>query len=180
MATYAAGQIVTDAELNTGSAQVDLTAYTVSATGLSQASKIWDIPANSSTGGSSWRLTVIGSFTQGTTVEGNNWYMGMGPSAATQVEIVQATSGNYAASAISYWTVIIHFVVNVGGASGTASIWGTMATGDATSHNITWTNGAINSFNTTVDNGLCFLYDWASNVGSPTLTSYFSIFERMS
>jgi len=181
MAVYAAGQVVNSAELNTGTGQVDQTAFTVSVTALTQASKLWDIPALSTTGGSSFRLTVIGKFVFGTTAVGNNWYMGWGPSGATQTEIVQASSSNYTASTTMHFTVIMHLVVNVGGASGSASLFGTMASGDTGSDSITWTNGAIQSaFNTTVDNGMMFLYGWAAITGGPVLTSYFSIFERLS
>lgn len=181
MAVYAAGQIVTDAELNTGSAQVDMTSITVAVTALSGASKLWDIPPNAATGGSSWRLTVVGKFVLGTTAVGNSWYIGYGPGATSTAEIVIASSSNYVASDTLHWTVIIHMVVNVGGSSGSASIFGTMAAGDNASSEITWTNGVTAAaFDTTADNKLCFLYGWSAITGSPILTSYFSIFERMS
>lgn len=180
MAVYRAGQIVTDAELNTGTAQVDLTAITCNTTSSTNCSKTWDIPPNAAQGGSSWRLTTFGKLQMGTTADATSWYMGIGPSAATTVEIVNAAGGDIPASDLVHWIVIIHFVVNVAGASGTCSVWGTMEYGDLTTHELTWTNGAVASFNSTVDNQLSFVFSFGSITGSPTLTSYLSIFERMS
>lgn len=181
MAVYAAGQIVTDAELNTGSAQVDITSFTGTPIALTQESKLWDIPANAATNGSSWRLTVIGKVVMGTTAVGTNWYIGMGPSGATAVEIVQAAAGDIGIGVTVHFVQVMHLVVSVGGASGSASVFGTMDYGDNNNTVLTWTNGATAaSFNTTVDNGLCMLFGFGANTGGPVFTSFFSIFERMS
>lgn len=181
MAVYAAGQIVTEAELNTGSAQVDITTFTVTGTPLTQASNLWDIPAGAAIGGSSWRLTVIGKVVMGTTADGTNWYIGMGPGGTTGVEIVQAAGGDIPVSDTVHFTVVIHQVVTIGGATGSASVFGTVDFGDNASTKLTWTNGATAaSFNTTVDNKLCFLFSFFATTGAPVCTSYTSIFERMS
>jgi hypothetical protein len=181
MAYYYAGQIVSDLELNTGTDQIDLTTTIVTAAALTAGSKLWDIPAGVAMSGSSWRLTVIGKVVMGTTQLLTNWYIGMGPSGATQIEIVQAAAADIPASDTIHFTAVIHQVVNAFGSTGNASVFGTISWGDAASSHLEWTNGSTaHAFDTTVDNKLCFLFSFAATTGAPAMTSYCSIFERMS
>jgi len=182
MALFFAGQIVTDGELNSGSAQVDTTTFTGTPVALTQFSKLWDIPAGSSGAGSSWRLNVLGKSVLGTTAVGQNFFIGFGPAGGTQVQIVDMAGGDQPASSTWWFIIVIHLVINAGGTSGNASVFGT-ASGAAVggTSNLTWTNGSVAaSYNPTVSNKLQFLFTYQAATGTPVFTSYASVFERMS
>ena len=183
MPVFYSGQIITDTELNSGTGcQVDSTIYTGTPTALTQFSNLWDIGPSTAVVGSAWRLTVLGKGVLGTTQQAQNYYIGYGPSGASQQEIVQCSSADQPASSTWVFTVIIHLVITTAGAGGRATITGTLAAGQVPNNSeITWTGGGSNlTFNTTVDNKLCLLLTYGTATGPPVFTTYCSIFERLS
>jgi len=182
MPVFYSGQIVTDVELNSGTGcVVDNTIYTGTPTALTQFSNLWDIGPSQAVVGSAWRLTVLGKTVQDGTQRAQNYYIGYGPSGASQQEIVQCSSADQPINSTWIWTVTIHLVITTAGAGGRATITGTLAAGQVPNNSeITWTGGGSNlTFNTTVDNKLCLLLDFGS-AGTNYFATYCSIFERLS
>lgn len=184
MPIFYSGQLLTDTELNSGTGcQVDSTLYTGTPNNvLTQFSNLWDIGPSQAVVDSAWRLTVLGHSVLGTTQVAQNFYIGYGPSGTTSQEIVQCSSADQPASSTWVFTVIIHLIITTAGAGGRATITGTLAAGEVPNNSeITWTGGGSGLvFNTTIDNKLCFLFSYGSNTGPPVLTTYCSIFERLS
>jgi len=182
MTQYVSGQIISDQVINSGNNQVDSTIYTGTPVALTQFCNLWDIGPGIASAGSAWRLTILGKSLMGGTQVGEYWYIGYGPNAATQVEIVQSSAVNHPINQTWIFTVVIHLIVTSGGAGGRATVVGTMAAGEnpnATA--LTWTNGQSNlAFNTTADNKLCLLLTYTAATGTPLFTTYCSVFDRMS
>lgn len=158
----------------TGSSS-DQTSFTVTATAFTQFSKAWSIPANDAVVGSTYRIRVPYSGTQGSTAQtlalaialsGTNWG-GTG---------VPATFAGVSATFAGWFEAEI--VCTTAGASGVMKLSKIMVAGNAVATNDSGRDGTI-AFNTTIANTFEAVASWGSTTGAPTCTSRGSTFTKV-
>jgi len=178
MPQYLDGQIVSDINLNANGAQVNNTVISGTFTSPTNITTLWDIPANSTTSRSAFRLTAVGTTSMGTTGLNTQWGIGYGPNAATQFIIDQEAQP---ASAVWYYTVTVWVMVNIGGSGGQAYIMGQIRAGQIPNNSaVNWTLGVLPAaWNTTVDNKLSILGNFSASTGTPVFTNNCSVLERL-
>lgn len=178
MPLYQANQIISDANLNANGAQVDNTVISGAFTSPTPFTKLWDISANSSQTGSAWRLTTIGQSVMGTTALAINWGIGYGPNGATTFIIDNETQP---ASSTWYFTVVVWFVINIGGSGGRGYMMGQIRAGQIPNNSVAnWCYGILPfSWNSTVDNKLCMVSYYSATTGSPVCTVSCSVLEKL-
>ena len=178
MPLYAANQIISDVNLNANGAQVDNTVISGAFTSLTNLTKLWDLPANSLSTRSAYRLTAVGTTTLGTTGLNTQWGIGYGPNAATQFVIDQEAQP---ASSTWYYTVTVWLMVNTGGSGGQMYLMGQIRAGQIPNNSVVnWTLGVLPaSLNTTVDNKLSILGNFSASTGSPVFTNNCSVLEKL-
>ena len=156
------------AELSSAQA-ADFTHYTVTADTFTQCSKAWSIPAGDAEVGTTYRLTLSGSGTQG----------------STQQELLFETSGGFAtfgipstfeaASGTFGWKAVFEITVISTGASGTCNVSGWAAANNDP--------GVGFSQAVAFDTLTAFTFEiegrWGSTTGAPTFTCYQSFLERL-
>jgi len=148
----------------------DFTHYTVTAASATQCSKAWSIPANDAQVGTTYRLTLAGNGTQGSTAQG----------------LFFETSGGFAETPLAasfvgtstafFFKVVFEITVITTGSSGTCNVSGTAIAGGSEA-SVGFTQAA--AFNTTS----AFTFEiesfWSSTTGTPTMTCYQSYLERL-
>src|SRR5215469_10840047 len=159
--------------------QGDHTAFTVTAITATALSNTWNIPAGDANADTTYRLTVWGNGTEGTTAQTLTWSIFLNGAATSQ----SATAAALTVSGAFRWHVEIILHVSTTGAGGNGSVnlsgtWGTTASPTVENSFVCGSASATGqAFDTTVTNTLALAVAWASATGAPTISSIGSTFE---
>jgi hypothetical protein len=165
-------------------AWVDITPYTNATASYNQMSNTWPVDAYDPAVGTTYRLTVRGAGTQGSTQQAIGHQVNcLGAATIANRVMAAATIGS---SDVFSWLYAVEITVLTIGATGTARVssdftWtqGTGGSGITATNSVTAITEATASINTTVNGNVALQMAWGSATGGPTLTSYRSVFERI-
>lgn len=178
MPLVTAGSRLTAAMLSEDYSLTDISTTTVAATtSTTQLSRAWAIPAGDADVSTTYRLTAFGLGSQGGTQQQFKFNLKPGGSVA-----VWTTTGFVSASTAFQWRLVSELTVTQTGSAGTCMATMDLSVGNtgATPNNY----GAAGfsqsfAFNTTVVQNMFFQAWMGGTAGSPSVTCYGSIFERL-
>jgi hypothetical protein len=178
--TYA-GQRITAAFLSLDSTQADTTTHTVTQASANPLSTSYNTTAGDAAN-VTYRLTSFGNGTWATS--GPQQLNIISYYAGSSVNSGGVAAGTFATSQSFYWRAVFTVIVSTTGSSGSMNCLLDICTGATTAgaadqgqSTLRFTNGT--TINTTIANAMQLQADWGSTTGSPTLTAYGTIFERM-
>jgi hypothetical protein len=165
----------------------DSTNFVVTQATDNQASQSFTVPGNDANVGTTYRLSVWGSATEGSTSQALTWSLYFGGSSRAAAPV---GGGQWSASAGIRWKIILiaQCVTTGAGGTWTFSIEGSMSLASGNLLAGVGANGTIGfatgtganvSVDTTAANSMLLEAAWASTTGAPTLTSRGSLFERL-
>jgi hypothetical protein len=158
------------------SAAADFASFTITGTSAAQASKAWSIPANDAQAGTTYRMTIAGIGTQGTTAQQLTFQILLGSTsfaAATLLSTFAAISAGF------IWKAILEVTVHATGAGGTADYRVDVYASAANNAPPASAWVSTGAFNTTIANTYELQMFWSSATGAPTAGSRHSYLERL-
>jgi hypothetical protein len=162
----------------------DVTSFTNATTSINAMTKNWPVPAADAKVGTCYRLTVSGTGTQGSTQQG----------VIHQIACLGATAqvsrgmlaGTIVASAAFSWKYVVELTILTTGSAGTARVntefnWsqGIGGAGFGPTNGVSVITDAVVTVNTTVAGTIVAQIGWGAITGSPTISSFRSLFERL-
>lgn len=160
--------------------QSDSTTFTVATTGLKQFSKAWDLPANDPAADVIYRLTLWGTGKQGSTADGASFAIHIG--SVSIIALSLATSA-WTASVQANFRLQVELQCTAAGVNGNFNAGGLFVLTNASTAAAIYAAAILdngNTVDTTADNKLEVFWQWSAATGSPTVSSFGSILERIS
>jgi len=155
------------------SGAADFTNYTVTEASFTQCSKAWSIPAGDAQAGTTYRLTVSGSGTQGSTARALTFQLSDGYAEAIISDTFAATSAGFS------FKVVFEITVITTGSDGTANFSCVATAGKNGAGEVTAGFTQAGAFDTTSAFTFEAQAEWGATGGAPTMTSYQSFLERI-
>lgn len=176
MPLVTAGARLTAALLSQDYSQADISTFTVTATAATQCTTQWSIPANDANVGTVYRLTAMGLGTQGSTQQSLRFRINPGTSGP-----ISTPAGFVTASSIFSWRLQAEMLVTATGSAGNAMVAASLTIGNTNNNNNLGIAGFSQTvaIDTTVANPYYLLVFWGLAAGTPTVSCYSSIFERL-
>jgi hypothetical protein len=185
-----AGQKLTAAVINHQYSIADTAVTTVTAAGptSSNLSTVYVIPANDAAVGMAYRLTCGGDGQQGSTRQILHFNAGFGGASVGFDVLIDPTA--LAVSATFRWNATIMVIpITIGGSATLNNMISGCVTqaayniipGTAANNSIPFGGANITATtgDTTIANNFALRFQWGSTTGAPTITSRFTVFERL-